>query len=197
MGNHDHGHAAPGKVLHNRQNFTDHLRVKRRRRLVKEHDARFHGKAPGDGNPLLLSAGELRRIGVTLFRQSDPCQELHRLLFSILFGETPQLHGSKGDVTDNREVRVKVELLEDEAYLCPEFVDVGRLVGEIHAVDDKCPLVNRLKLVDCSDQGRFAGAGRAADHHHFPLLDMEIDVVEHMKSAEPLVDVGEMNHCCS
>ncbi len=72
MGDHAHGHSFAGQIGHDIQHFTDHLRVKGRCGLVKEHDLRRHGKAPGNGHPLLLAAGELGRICVCLVGEAPP-----------------------------------------------------------------------------------------------------------------------------
>ena len=60
----DHGHAVPGQVLHDGEHLADEFRVKRRGGFVEQHQLRMHGQRPGDRDPLLLPAGQLRRVGV-------------------------------------------------------------------------------------------------------------------------------------
>ena len=76
--NNDHGHARFGKLFHNFQNLSYHLRIECRSRFVKQHDIRIHRKGARDGDSLLLSAGKASRIGICFVRQSDTGQKLHR-----------------------------------------------------------------------------------------------------------------------
>jgi hypothetical protein len=66
VGHHHHGHALLGQGLHDVQDLTDHFRIQRRRGLVEEHDFGIHGQGPGNGHPLLLSAGKLVRKDIFL-----------------------------------------------------------------------------------------------------------------------------------
>ena len=76
VGDHDHGHALVGQLLHDVQHLADQLRVERRGRLVEEHQLGLHGQRAGDRDPLLLAAGELRRVGVELVVEADPVEQL-------------------------------------------------------------------------------------------------------------------------
>ena len=114
---HNHGHTQLGEILHALKDLADHFRIKGRGRLVKEHDPGIHGEGSGDGNPLLLTAQELGRIGVPLFSKSNPLQELHGLLVGIAMACLFDLDRCKGNVQENREVGVQVELLEDKTDL--------------------------------------------------------------------------------
>jgi hypothetical protein len=62
MRRHDHRHAVLCQPPHGVQHLADHLRVERRGWLVEQHQLRLHGQRPGDGNALLLAAGELAGI---------------------------------------------------------------------------------------------------------------------------------------
>src|SRR5690625_1336479 len=50
-----------------------------------------------------------------------------------------------------------------------------------------------LEGVDAADQRRFAGAGGAADDDAFSSIDREVDVLQDVKFAEPLVDTAHLN----
>ncbi len=50
------------------------LQVERRGGLVAEQDGRVVGQRPGDAHPLLLAAGELRRVGVAVPRPARPAR---------------------------------------------------------------------------------------------------------------------------
>ena len=49
-----------GEVPHHVQHLADELGVERGGRLVEQHELRVHRQRPGDGDALLLAAGELR-----------------------------------------------------------------------------------------------------------------------------------------
>jgi len=77
MGDDDHRHALLGRQPAERAD--DLLRcgaVEVAGRFVGEDDARFVGERPGDGNPLLLTAGQARRKVRRTVRQADAGEEL-------------------------------------------------------------------------------------------------------------------------
>jgi hypothetical protein len=194
---HDHRHPGDRKILHDLENLADHLGVEGRCRLVEEHDLRVHRQPPGDRHALLLAAGELGRVGVPLLGQADTLEERERLFLRLLPALVADLHGSQRDVLEDREVRVEVELLEDEADLRPHLVDVGLLVREVRSVDDQLPLVDRFEVVDRPDEGGLPRAGRSADHDDLARPHMKVDVVQHVQLAEPFVDALEPDHRAS
>ena len=75
MGHDDHGGAAAGQVLDDVEDLADQLRVERRGGLVEEQHLGLQGERAGDGDALLLAAGELPRVGVRLLGQPDPLQQ--------------------------------------------------------------------------------------------------------------------------
>src|SRR4051812_7820106 len=70
----DERHAVPRELLDDGEDLADQLGVQRRGRLVEEDDVGLQGQGAGDGDPLLLSSGELSRIGTGLVCQSDSRQ---------------------------------------------------------------------------------------------------------------------------
>ena len=64
-----------GEVAHHRQHFADQLGVERRGRLVEQHQLRLHRQRAGDGDALLLAAGELDRVGVALVGEADALEQ--------------------------------------------------------------------------------------------------------------------------
>ena len=113
-----------GQVAHDREHVADELGVERRGRLVEEHELGVHRQRPGDGDALLLAAGELRREGVVLVGQPDllevvPGDPLGLGLASL---EHPSL--GDGEVLEHGQVREEVELLEHHADPAADLVDV-------------------------------------------------------------------------
>ena len=124
MGHHNHGHAFLGKFDHGIQDFLDHFRVQCGGGLVKQHDLRRHAKAAGNGNPLLLSAGELSGILLGLFGYLNLFQIIHGSFFSFFFGGLPDPDGSKGQVFHNGQVGKQIKMLKHHADFGPNFLDI-------------------------------------------------------------------------
>ncbi len=104
VGHHQHGHALLRQRLHDAQHLAHHFRVQRGGRLVEEHDLRLQGQRTGDGDALLLAAGELIGIGVTLVRQPHGLEQGHGPLLGGLFIHTLHLHRGQHDVVQHRLV---------------------------------------------------------------------------------------------
>ena len=79
---HDHRHALFGQVDHDVEDFRDHLRIQGRGRLVEQHDFRVHAKRPGDGDALLLAAGKLARVFLSLL--GDTCTRSRKCIGRFL-----------------------------------------------------------------------------------------------------------------
>ena len=70
--------------------------------------------ARGDGDPLLLAAGELGREAAGLLGQTDEVEHLRHLGAHHVTGAPDDLHG-EGDVLVDRLVGQQLEVLEDAA----------------------------------------------------------------------------------
>ena len=64
-----------GEVLDDVEDLADQLGVERRGGLVEEQHFGSQGERAGDGDALLLAAGELPRVGVGLVREPDPLEQ--------------------------------------------------------------------------------------------------------------------------
>src|SRR3546814_19633357 len=65
------------------QHLADQLRVERRGDLVEQHDLGTHGERAGDGDPLLLAAGELAGKMVQLLAEAAHVEQLARTLLGL------------------------------------------------------------------------------------------------------------------
>src|SRR5690606_2630371 len=90
-------------------------------------------------------------------------------------------------------VRKQVERLKDEAYVAAHVVD-GATAVYVGAVDQDAALLDGLKAVDRTDQGRLSRPRGAAYHQHFALPHRRVDVVEGEVVAVPFTDVLEFDH---
>ena len=107
----------PGLAEHGEDVGTDrgpHGRVERREGLVQQDDLGPDGQRPGEGDPLLLSAGELMRIAPAIPRQPDQLEELVDPAAAIGAPGQPE-----GDVAPDTEVREQRALLRDVPDAAP------------------------------------------------------------------------------
>src|SRR5215472_18690056 len=183
---HHHGHAVLGEIGHDVQDLVDHLGVEGGGRLVEEHDARLHGQRPRDGHPLLLSAGKIGGMAVSLVGNAHAGEEIAGDLRRLGAGQSLDLHGGEGDVLQHRHVREEIEGLEDHADLGAELGQVPAVAGNGVTVHEDLALLDRLEPVDAADEGALARAGGPAHHHHLAGRDVEAHVLEHVVGAEPL-----------
>src|SRR5690349_5194977 len=87
-------------------------------------------------------------------------------------------------------MRKQVKALEHHADLTAHRVYMLEVRTELDAVDHDLALLKFLERVDAADQGRLARARRPADHDALALVDLEVDVAQHMKFAVPFVEAG-------
>ena len=187
VGHHGHGHPLAGEGHHHVQDLGDHLGVQGGGRLVEEHDLRLHGEGPRDRHPLLLAARELSRIRRGLVRDVDLDQEIHRDPLRLRAGAPACPDRRQRDVLQHGHVRVEVELLEDHADVSPEprQIEAGRLhVAPVHGQPSR---LDRLESVHAADQCALPRAAGPTHHEDLAACDFQIDVLEDVELAEPLV----------
>ena len=93
---------------------------------------------PGDRHPLLLAAGELRRVGVLLLAQPDPLRASRRAVsVASAFGApAAPVRWRDRQVAEHGEVGEEVELLEHHPDARADVVEVAVGVGDVLALDD-------------------------------------------------------------
>ena len=101
------------------------LRVESARGLVRKYDLRVVHEGAGDGHPLHLATGELRRTLVDVVAQAHALERGTGTLATLLAANTRQREREL-DVLENRLVRDKVVALEHEA---DAVVAIGVPVG--------------------------------------------------------------------
>src|SRR3546814_13613659 len=65
--------------------------------------------------------------------------------------------------------------------------------SQLDFVDDDLALLVLLQPVDAADHGRLAGAGRSADDDALAAVDRQVDVLEDMELAIPLVHADDLD----
>ena len=158
MGDNQHGHAGFGQVDHDVEHFFDHFRVERGCRLVKKQDFGAHAQRTGDGDALLLSAGELSGELLGLLGDLDPLEILHGDRFGFDLWGFAHPDWRQGAILENGEVGEEVEGLEHHADFATHRIDILEVIGQAGAVDHDPALLMFLKPVNAADQGRLAAA---------------------------------------
>ena len=188
-----------GELAHDAEHLADELRVERRGRLVEEHELGVHRERPGDGDALLLAAGELGRVGRRLVAEAHLLEQLERPRPRLLLAHALDLDRRLHDVLQRRHVREEVEALEHHAdvaalrrhLLVGEVVQVPALLAVAHevAVDPDAAAVDRLELVDAAQERRLARARRPEQADDLAAVHVEVDALEHLGAVEALHDV--------
>ena len=183
-----HGHAGLGQRDHGVQHLLDHLRIKRRGRLVEQHDLRLHAQRPRDRHPLLLAAGQLAGIFLRLLGNFHPAQIVHRQRFRL--GPRRLAHPDRRQhaVLQHGQMREQVERLEHHADFAPDRVERVQIVGQFGAVHHDAAFLVALQPVDAADHGGLARAGGSAHHHPLARPHRQRHVAQHMHAAVPFVD---------
>ncbi|MNG10577.1 hypothetical protein D3C84_940550 [compost metagenome] len=70
VGDQHAGHALFGKLANHCQHLADGFRIKSRGHFIEQNQFRTHRQRPGNRHTLLLTAGQLSRIGVGLVLHS-------------------------------------------------------------------------------------------------------------------------------
>ncbi len=157
----------------------------------------MHVEGAGDGDALLLASRELGGIGVGLGLEPHPRQDGHARFGRLFPRDLSDPDRGEGQVLEDGLVGIEVEGLEDHADRGPDLVDVGLVVGYFRTVDGHPASGGLLEQVHAPDQGALSRSRRTDDDELFPLGYMEVDVLQHVQTAEMLVDVFKFNHGCS
>ena len=193
MGNYHHGHAIRRQLLHHLEHLAHHLRVKGGGWLIKQHNVGIHGQCPGNGHPLFLSAGKLRRVRRGLVQQTHPVKQTQRPLLRFRLGGLPQIHGSQHHIAHNIQIIEQVEMLEYHSHGFPHLVDVGFPVGQVMAVHNHFAAVAFLQPVQTAQKGGFSASRGAKDDNHLTLTNIHGHILQDLQLSEVLFQVGHMD----
>src|SRR6187402_1366356 len=169
------------------------LRVEVAGRLVGEDDRLLADQRPGDGDALLLAAGELGgAVGAAVLEADGADQLVDPLLVGLAAGDRERQH----QVLLGGEDREQVEELEDEAELVA--AQLGQLAvveaGDVNAVELDPAGGWLVEAGEDVHQGRLAGARRAHDRGEAVALEAGGDAVQSIDGgvslAEATVEVG-------
>ena len=150
------------------------------RGLVADQNFGVRGEGAGDGHALLLSAGELRGIGLGLILEPHDVEELQSSLFAplLLSPQSGKLHW-EADVIEAVSLQQQVEALEDHRDLAPRRAELrgGHRVQTL-SVHDDLALRRALEHIDTAHERGFAGTAHADDAVDVAVWNGQGDVLE-------------------
>ncbi len=162
--------------------------IEGRRDLVEEHHAGLHHQRAGDRDPLLLAAGKLMRMLLGLLLEPDASEELQPPLLGFASRHLANPPRRERDVVDRLQVREEVELLEDDPDPLPDRGHLGALAGDLLALEEDPPAVDRLEQVDAAKKRALPAPARPDDDERLAGGHLEVDPVEDDVLAEALVN---------
>ena len=152
----------------------------------------------GDGDALLLTAGELAGQVLGAVRHADLLERRHHALLAL-----GRLHAAIGerqlDVLVDVEIADQVEALEDEPDLAVADARAlrERQIGDRLAVERVLALGRRVEQPEDRQERRLAAARRPGDRDVLAALDLEVDAGEgvrlHLVGEEHLRDAIEVD----
>ncbi|MNC34859.1 hypothetical protein D3C75_833160 [compost metagenome] len=143
-------------------------------RLIEQQQARFGGQCAGQGDALLLAAGQLVRVALAQRPQLDQLEHL--------FGDAlalGMLADAEGDVLGHGQVRKQRVVLEhhaDAAFFRGQG-EAGAgdgLAGQLNAA-----LMDRLETGDGAQGGGLAAAGGAEQATDVACVEVQIEILHH------------------
>src|SRR6185437_5466844 len=171
-------------------------RVEVTRRLVGEEDQWIAGDGAGDGDALLLTAGELCRVVLHAVAHANALEGVGDALLA-LGGRHAAVGERKLDVLVDGQIADQVERLEDEADL--PVADAGALarreLGDRLAGEGVLAVRWGIQQSENGQERRLAAARGTFHGHVLARLDLEVNVLEgvglHLVGVEDLLDAGE------
>ena len=179
VGDHQHGDAGVGQLLHQFQNLAHHFGVEGAGGLVEQDHVRVHGKGTGNGNALLLAAGKALGVGVGLVGQAYAGQQFVGLVGNGLLILELEQGGGQLKVFLHSQVWEQVEVLEHHAHLLAHSVDVGFV--HLSALELHGAAGGDLQPVQAAQEGGLAAAGGADQADHVAAVDVDINTLQHVQ----------------
>ena len=180
VGDHQHGDAGVGQLLHQFQNLAHHFGVEGAGGLVEQDHVRIHGKGTGNGNALLLAAGQALGVDVGLVGQAHTGQQLVGALGNGFLVLQLEQTGGQFQVLLHGQVGEEVEVLEHHAHLLANTVDVGFV--HLGALKFDAAGGGNLQPVQAPQKGGLAAAGGSDQAHHVAAVNINIDALQHVQS---------------
>ena len=192
VGDDQHRHAVRRESAHDDQHLAPELGVERRGRFVEQHHLRRHGERAGDGDALLLAAGQARRHDVALLGEADLVEKLLGHGHRRIAAHAAHAQRRLDDVLQHRHVRPQIEVLKDHADVRPHRTGglanrgVGYGCADRHAVHDHPAFRGHLQQRQAAQQRRLARTAGTDDADDFALGHRQGHAVQDLVVAETL-----------
>ena len=201
VGDDNHGGLPAGQIPDDPQHLSGQLRVQCRGGLVEAENIRLQGQRPGNGDPLLLAAGQLMGIVSGAVGQSHGGEELQTFLldalllfFSVCF-PGPRLLGEKGHgqahIFQGSILGEQVEGLKYQSKVQAFFSHLPFLLGSgIRCIKDALPIdgngssIGDFQKIQTTQQGGFTTAGGTDNGQCLPLFQGKADILQHLGGTE-------------
>ena len=138
----------------------------------------MHRKRTGDSYTLLLTAGELRRIGIRFLHQTDFPEQCQGFFLGLHFGQTEQVYRCICDILQDGHVLEEVETLEHHAYLLPHLMERITLGCNQFAIDVYLTRGGRFEHVQRPQERTLTCSGRTDQTDDLALVHLKTDVAE-------------------
>ena len=146
--------------------------------LVAQQHLGLGGQGAGNGDALLLAAGELGGVGVCLVRQTHQLQKLSGALLGVGLLHARQLHG-EAHVAQAGALHQQVKVLEDHGDLPPRLPQL--LGGHFLQLLSVHPYLARgrpLQQIHASHQRALTGAAHADDAVYLAFFYREGNILQ-------------------
>ncbi len=183
VGHHDDGDAVLGiELLEHLEHLFAGPRIQVAGGLVGKEHRRVVDQRSGDGDPLLLTAGELRGLVVQPVGQPHPAKHLRGppsgLTVTQVFGGIRKRHGH---VLDGAGPGQQIETLEDKSQFTVAHQGplVGGELGDLLSLQPVLAGGWSVQAAQDVHQRGFSGSGRTGESDQLPLPDGQGDAFEH------------------
>src|SRR6185436_9504289 len=164
------------------------LQIEGAQRLVEQQHLGQVDQRPRQRHPLLHAAGELRRPALRLPGEPDPLQLRRDPLPYLILRHALALQ-AEGDVVLDAEVGEEGVALEDRVRRAA----MGRLAGDVDALDADLALAGPLEAGDHPQRGRLAAAAGAQQREELAARQLEAEVVDGQERVEALADSAQLD----
>jgi len=161
--------------------------------FVGQKQGRFQHQGPGQGNPLLLAAGELARTMIKPMGQANPVKQVSGAMTYSLFRLATDPAGHH-DIFQGGKFRQKMVKLKDKTDVMVTMAGqlLFRQAEQGLACKEKLALVRRIQGAEDLQQGGFSGSGCADYGAHLTWAGIQINAAQHLHPAwtltKPLPD---------
>jgi hypothetical protein len=158
-------------------------------RLVEQQDLRLEAERPGEGDTLLLTAGELVDHPVSKRLKLDHFQEVIDPLGNFVLRPLIDLQ-SVADVFRHRHMGKEGIILEAD----PRVPQIGRKIVDPLAVEDDIARTDIGEAADQPQERRLPAAAGANERYQFALFDLQRYAFEDLVRSIKFVDVSQNQH---